>query len=223
MSLDFSILARVWPALLNGTLVTIQLTATVLLIATPLGVFVALGRNSRTPWLRGTLAVASWAFRGVPPLLLLFFAFFGLPYAGLKLPPLPSAVIGMSAYMAFYFGEIFRSGLESVPVGQWRAAAALGLPPARTLVRVILPQTVPAALPSYISHATEVLKGTALAAAVAVPELTSAAKQVFVVTYRPFEILLTAAAIYALLDAILLALQSAGERWAARRRAVRPR
>jgi ABC-type arginine/histidine transport system permease subunit len=58
---------------------------------------------------------------------------------------------------------------------------------------------------------------------VAVPELTSAAKQVFVVTYRPFEILLAAAFIYAVLDSILLSAQIVGERWAARRRAVRPR
>jgi His/Glu/Gln/Arg/opine family amino acid ABC transporter permease subunit len=223
MSLDFSILLTVWPALLRGTLVTIQLTLIVLLIATPLGVLVALGRNARTRWLRSALAAASWLARGVPPLLLLFFAFFGLPLMGMKLPPLPSAVIGMTVYMAFYFGEVFRSGLESVPAGQWRAAKALGLSPARTLVRVVLPQTLPAALPPYISHATEVLKGTALAAAVAVPELTSAAKQVFVVTYRPFEILLAAAFIYAVLDSILLSAQIVGERWAARRRAVRPR
>lgn len=222
MSLDFSILGTVWPALLSGTLVTLRLTVTVLVLATPLGVLVALGRRSRHVWLAQGLAAASWVFRGVPPLLILFVAFFGLPYLGVKLSPLPSAVVGMTAYMAFYFGEIFRSGLESVPAGQWRAAAALGLSPARTLLRVILPQTIPAALPSYISHATEVLKGTALAAAVAVPELTSAAKQVFVVTYRPFEILLAAAAIYALLDALLIGLQIAGERWASRRRAARP-
>lgn len=223
MKLDFSILTVVWPALLNGALVTIALTLAVLAIATPLGVLVALGRGARSTALRSALAAASWVLRGVPPLLILFFAFFALPVVGVKLPPLPSAIIAMSAYMAFYFGEVFRSGLLSVPAGQWRAAEALGLPPGHTLVRIVLPQTLPAALPPYISHATEVLKGTALAAAVAVPELTSAAKQVFVVTYRPFEILIAAAAIYAVLDSALLLLQWQGERWAARRRAVRPR
>ncbi len=160
----------------------------------------------------------SWIFRGIPPLLILFFAFFALPLIGLKLNPLPSAIVAMSSYMAFYFAEAFTAGLNSVPAGQWQAARALGLSPARTLIRVILPQTIPAALPPYISHATEILKGTALAAAVAVPELASAAKRVFVVTYRPLEILIVAAAIYAVLDAILLILQMAGERWAARRR-----
>ena len=222
MKLDFSILGIVWPALLNGALVTLLLTASVLALATPLGILIALGRNSRISMLRKSLAGASWIFRGIPPLLLLFFAFFGLPSVGIKLAPLPSAIVGMSTYMSFYFAEVFRAGLESVPKGQWKAAKALGLSPSRTLIRIVMPQMIPAALPSYISHATELLKGTALAAAVAVPELTSAAKQVFVVTYRPFEILLAAAAIYAVLDSVLLAVQFAGERWATRRRAARP-
>ncbi|MGA0543127.1 amino acid ABC transporter permease [Neotabrizicola sp. VNH66] len=218
MELDFSGVPTVWPALLRGALVTLQLTVAVLLIATPIGCVLALLRNARSAPVRGVLMTLSWIFRGIPPLLILFFAFFALPLIGLKLNPLPSAIVAMSSYMAFYFAEAFTAGLNSVPAGQWQAARALGLSPARTLIRVILPQTIPAALPPYISHATEILKGTALAAAVAVPELASAAKRVFVVTYRPLEILIVAAAIYAVLDAILLILQMAGERWAARRR-----
>ncbi|PZQ47585.1 MAG: amino acid ABC transporter permease [Rhodovulum sulfidophilum] len=221
MELDFSGVPTVWPALLRGTLVTIELTVAVILIATPLGIAVALLRDHRAGWVRALIAALSWIFRGVPPLLILFFAFFALPFLGLRLDPLPSATIAMSSYMAFYFAEAFRAGLASVPEGQWQAARALGLSPARTLLRIILPQTIPAALPPYVSHATEVLKGTALAAAVAVPELSSAAKRVFVVTYRPLEILIVAAAIYAVLDALLLLPQFLGERWAARRRARR--
>jgi His/Glu/Gln/Arg/opine family amino acid ABC transporter permease subunit len=218
MGLDFSGVPTVWPALLQGTLVTLQLTIAVLVIATPLGCLLALLRNSPSARVRAVLMTLSWIFRGIPPLLILFFAFFALPLVGITMNPLPSAIVAMSSYMAFYFAEAFVGGLNSVPAGQWQAAKALGLSPARTLVRIILPQTIPAALPPYISHATEILKGTALASAVAVPELASAAKRVFVVTYRPLEILIVAAAIYAVLDAVLLLLQMAGERWAARRR-----
>lgn len=216
--MQFGILLTVWPALLRGTTVTVELTAAVLLFATPLGILVAELRDIRQPVVRTALAVASWVFRGIPPLLILFFAFFGLPQFGITLPPFPSAVVGMTVYMAFYFAEVFRAGYESVPAGQWRAAEALGLSRSRTLFRVILPQTVPAALPPYISHATDLLKGTALAAAVAVPELTAAARQVFVVTYRPIEILIAAGVIYAVLDAVLLMVQALGEGWARRSR-----
>jgi His/Glu/Gln/Arg/opine family amino acid ABC transporter permease subunit len=221
MGLDFSGVPTVWPALLNGALVTLQLTLAVLLIATPIGVALALLRGSRHAAVRAAVMTLSWIFRGIPPLLILFFAFFALPLMGLRLAPLPSAIIAMSSYMSFYFAEAFVSGLNSVPAEQWQAARALGLSPTRTLVRIILPQTIPAALPPYISHATEILKGTALAAAVAVPELSNAARRVFVVTYRPLEILIVAAAIYAVLDAVLLILQTLGERWSARRRTRR--
>lgn len=221
MGLDFSGVPMVWPALLRGALVTLELTVAVLVIATPLGAVVAMLRTSPNTAVRAVIMTLSWIFRGIPPLLLLFFAFFALPFLGIRLNPLPSAIIAMSAYMAFYFAEAFIAGLNSVPTGQWQAARALGLSPARTLLRIILPQMIPAALPPYISHATEILKGTALAAAVAVPELSSAAKRVFVVTYRPLEILMVAAAIYAVMDALLLTLQMVGERWAARRRAGR--
>lgn len=163
------------------------------------------------------MAVASWVLRGLPPLLVLFFFFFGLPSIGITLPPLPSAVLAMSLYTAFYLGEIFRSGVTSVPPAQWQAATALGLSRRRTLMRIVLPQAVPAALPSYVSQMTEVLKGTALTAAVAVPELMAASRKMFAVTYRPFEVLLLAAILYAVCDALLLLAQRAGERWAARR------
>lgn len=218
MTFDLSVVPPLWPALLRGALVTLQLTVIVLIIATPLGVLVALARNAPNRAVRLMTLALSGIFRGIPPLLILFFAFFALPFLGLRMNPMPSAIIAMSSYMAFYFAEAFTAGLNSVAHGQWQAARALGLSPIRTLTRIVLPQTIPAALPPYISHATEILKGTALAGAVAVPELSLAARQIFVVNFRPLEVLLAAAAIYAVLDAVLLALQMAGERWSARRR-----
>jgi His/Glu/Gln/Arg/opine family amino acid ABC transporter permease subunit len=221
MSFDFGIVLVVWPALLRGTAVTVELTLVVLAAATPLAVLAALARDSRSKAVALTTAVVSWILRGIPPLLVLFVVFFALPPLGVKLAPFPSAAIAMTLYMTFYFGEVFRAGLASVPAGQWAAAQALGLSRPRTFLRIVVPQMIPAALPPYVSHATEVLKGTALAAAVAVPELTNAAKQVFAVTFRPFEILIAAALIYAVLDGALLLLQARGEHWAARRRARR--
>ena len=217
MDFDLSVLPTVWPALRAGLQTTVLLTFAVIVIATPAGVGVAMLARSASRPVRGGVALASWALRGVPPLLVLFLFFFGLPSIGITLPPLPSAVLAMSLYMAFYLGEVFRAGLASVPAAQWQAASALGLSRARTLGRIVLPQAMPAALPSYVSQMTEVLKGTALASAVAVPELMSASRKMFAVTYRPFEVLLLAAILYAVCDGMLLLLQAAGERWAARR------
>jgi His/Glu/Gln/Arg/opine family amino acid ABC transporter permease subunit len=212
MELDFAVLRPVWPRLLDGAWVTVQLTAAVLALATPLAVLVAVLRNLRLPLLAWPLGLVSAAFRGVPPLLILFIAFFGLPAFGLKLGPFAAAVIAMTAYMAFYFGEVFRGALLAVPAGTVQAATALGLSPLRIFFRIRLPQAVPSAIPPYISHATEVLKGTALTAAISVPELSGTANQLFAVTFRPFEVLLAVALIYGLLDGMLLVVQHLAER-----------
>lgn len=212
MELDFSILFLVWPRLLDGAWVTVQLTAVVLALATPLAVLVAVLRNIGFALLAWPLGLVSATFRGVPPLLILFIAFFGLPAFGLKLSPFAAAVIAMTAYMAFYFGEVFRGALLAVPAGTVQAATALGLSPLRIFFRIRLPQAVPSAIPPYISHATEVLKGTALTAAISVPELSGTANQLFAVTFRPFEVLLAIALIYGVLDGMLLTVQHLAER-----------
>jgi His/Glu/Gln/Arg/opine family amino acid ABC transporter permease subunit len=212
VELDFSILLPLWPRLLGAAWVTVQLTAAVLALATPLAVLVAVLRNVGSPLLAWPLGIVSAVFRGVPPLLILFIAFFGLPAAGLKVGPFAAALIAMTAYMAFYFGEVFRGALLAVPQGTVQAATALGLSPLRIFFRIRLPQAVPSAIPPYISHATEVLKGTALTAAISVPELSGTANQLFAVTFRPFEVLLAIAVIYGVLDGILLAGQHLAER-----------
>jgi His/Glu/Gln/Arg/opine family amino acid ABC transporter permease subunit len=215
--MDFTAVFAAWPVLLSGTLMTLGLTGAVLLVATPAGFLFALARNSRHVWLQRTMAVASWLVRGIPPLLLLLIVFFVPGQFGVNMPSFLSALVGMGLYMAFYFAEIFRGGLASVGRGQFQAAESLGLSPLRTFGRIILPQMLPAVLPSYISHASSLLKNTALASAVAVRELTGVAKSLFAVTYRPLETLIVVAAIYALISALLFLVQFALERRWARR------
>lgn len=217
MQLDFSTVFAVWPALLSGTLMTLALTGAVLLISTPLGFAYALARNSRSIVLGIVMAVVSWLIRGIPPLLLLLIVFFVPGQFGLNMPSFLSALIGMSLYMSCYFGEVFRGGLASIDRGQYQAADALGLATGRTFRRIIVPQMLPAILPSYVSHASSLLKNTALASAVAVRELTGVAKGLFSVTYRPLETLLVVALIYAVISGAMFALQFGLEhRWAGR-------
>jgi His/Glu/Gln/Arg/opine family amino acid ABC transporter permease subunit len=207
--------ATIWaaaPFILRGAGITIALSAVVICISTPLAFFVALGRNSPVAALSWPLGIASSFARGIPPLLLLFASYFLLPAIGLRLDPFDAAAIGMIAYTTFYFAESLRAGLAAVPPGQHAAARALALPPVRTALRIILPQAIPAALPSYIGQATEVIKGSALTSSIAVPETMGNAYQLILATNRPFEILLLVAIIYAVLDSILLLAQGALDR-----------
>lgn len=210
--LDFSILAKVYPFILRGVAVTVELVVVVLLISAPLAILVALARNARAPWIAMPIAVFSWIMRGIPPLLILFLVYFAFPQFGLDMKPFPAAVTGMTLYMTFYFAESVRAGLAAVDAGQYQAARALALPPVRTFFRIVLPQALPASIPSYISHATEVVKNSALTASIAVAETMGNAYQLIISTNRPFEILLFVAAIYATLDSILIVAQSRAER-----------
>ena len=220
MSLDFSIVLEAWPFLLRGTWVTLQLVALVLLVSAPLAVLVALARNSPRAWISGPIGVLSWAMRGIPPLLVLFLVYFVLPQFGMAIKPFPAAVAGMTLYMMFYFGEVVRAGIASVDPGQFQAARALGLPPIRIFRRIVLPQALPSTIPPYVSHATEVVKNSALTASIAVAELTGNAYQLIVSTNRAFEILIAIAIVYAAIDSSLLLLQAKAER-ANIRRALR--
>jgi His/Glu/Gln/Arg/opine family amino acid ABC transporter permease subunit len=208
MALDFGIIATVWPFLLKGALTTVELVLSVIVISTPLSILVALARESRFSGLSFLFGAASAFMRGVPPLIILFAVFFMLPGLGINIDAFPAAVAGMSLYTIFYFAEAVRAGLVAVSDGQYEAMDALGIPRFAGFTRIILPQAVPAALPSYIGHATEVVKNSALASSISVAELMGNAQQMVSSTGRAFEILSVVAVLYAVIDIALLLLQA---------------
>jgi His/Glu/Gln/Arg/opine family amino acid ABC transporter permease subunit len=219
MDLHFEVFWVVWPSLARGTLNSLLLIVTVLITSTACGLMVAFGLNSRIAWLRKTFAIWSWAARGIPPLVILLLVFLGMPQVGVVLPPFIAATVGMTLYISFYFAEAFKGGFAGIPKEQHQAIAALSLPRARAFRRVLFPQILPTILPSYFSRATEIVKGTAIAAAVAFPELATAAKQSLVYTFRPIEVLAFAAVIYIVMNGILIWLQAVFEKRSLQHRA----
>lgn len=216
MDLHFEVFWVVWPALARGAVNSFLLIITVLVLTTLFGLIIAFGLNSRLGWCRRVLSACSWAVRGIPPLMLLFVVFLGLPQIGIVFTPFVTATIGMTFYISFYFAEAFSAGMRSIPKEQHQAAAALAFPWWRTFRRVIFPQMLPAVLPSYFSRATEIVKGTSIAAAVAFPELATAAKQSLSYTFRPIEVLCMVAVIYLVANGVLIWLQAVFERRAMR-------
>jgi ABC-type amino acid transport system permease subunit len=161
----------------------------------------------------------SWAMRGLPPLVILFFVYFVAPQIGFDVAPFPAAVIGMTLYMAFYLAEAIRGGLAAIDPGQRLAARALALRRGRAFFRILLPQALPAIVPPYISYTTEIVKDSALAGSIAVPEMMGNASQLIMRTGRPFQILLFVGALYVILDSVLLVAQAKAEkRWRTRHR-----
>lgn len=146
--------------------------------------------------LRIAIAIYVDVFRAVPVLTQLFIIYFGLTEIGIRLDPLPSAIVGFGINGGAYLTEVFRAGLESIHQGQMEAAQMLGMTRLTALRIVILPQAVRVVLPPLGNFAIGLLKDTALASAVAAPELMFRARTLVDKTFLATQIFTTAAAIY---------------------------
>ena len=207
--------AEIW----QGLLVTILLASAILALGTVFGVLVALARESRSRAVSWAAATYVNAFRALPALLVLYFSFYALPQLGVRLTPLQAAVAGLALVGTAYLSEDIRGGLRAIPAGQWRAAAALGLPYGWTVRRVILPQVARIAVGPYMTRAMLIVKSTSLAGVVAVQDLTGVTYGLISLTYQATDFLALTAVIYLLLNTIL----SVAQLWAERRFRLGPR
>jgi len=219
----WSIFIEHLPVLARGILVTILLMAVVGTCGPLLALPLALGREYGPRWVRVSVNIFSWLMRSVPTLVLLFFAYFGLPALGIFLPPLLSAMLALIVSAMGYNVEFLAAGLRAVHPAQIESCRALGMTRPQMIRRVILPQALPVSLPPLFSNLTLNLKGTSLAGLVAVPEFMATTAGLISETYRPIEFLLLAAAVYLVLNSVLIWLQSVAERrfspeWRASRR-----
>jgi len=192
--IDFTL--RTLPFLWDGLLVTLHVSALVMVISLGLGVAIGIGFAYGPLWLRLILRVYSDILRGTPLLVLIFSVYYLLPLAGLNLQPLPAAVAALAAFKAAHVGEIARGAIGSIAAGQTDAGKAIGLTFAQRLVWVILPQAVRRFLPPWINSVTDTVKGSSLVSLVGIVDLMLAAQQVIGRTYEPLPVYLLAAAMY---------------------------
>lgn len=168
--------ARISPALWGGLLVTLRLFAITLVVSLPLGLIISLGGVSKFRPLRGLVSIYTWVLRGTPLMLQLFFVYFALPYIipGLILDRFPAAATAFILNYAAYFAEIFRGGIQSIDKGQYEACKTLGFSYAQTMKRIVIPQTVKRVLPPLSNETITLIKDTALAAVISVPDMLKA-------------------------------------------------
>lgn len=161
--------------LLQSYLVSLEIFALTLLGAVPLGVLVALGRLSRVRPLRWLMAVYISLMRGTP-LMLQMFAVFFIPYYVFGIQTgngykFTACIIAFIVNYAAYFAEIYRSGIQSMPRGQYEAAQVLGYTRAQTFFHIILPQVVKRILPAMGNEVITLVKDTSLAFSIGVAEM----------------------------------------------------
>jgi cystine transport system permease protein len=203
------------PLLLRGAGYTLMLSIGGMFFGLALGFVVALMRLSPFAWLRGAGRVYVSFIRGTPLLVQLFVIYYGLAQFGLRLDPIPSALIGFSLNLGGYTAEILRAAIASIDRGQWEAAASIGMSSTEAMRRVILPQAARVALPPLGNSFISLVKDTSLAATIQVPELFREAQLITARTFEVFTMYLSAAFIYWLLSSALAWLQSRLERRAA--------
>jgi His/Glu/Gln/Arg/opine family amino acid ABC transporter permease subunit len=165
-------------------------------VGTGVGVLRAYGPR----WLGRVLAFYVDTFRAVPLLVILIWTFFAFPLTvGYSLDPLYAGVLGLGLHAGAYIAEVIRGGLLSVRRGQMRAALALGMTRRQAIRTIILPQAAVRMLPPLGSQLVLVIKDSAIAAVIAVPELMRQSQVLASQTFRPFEIYTTAMLVYFLI------------------------
>lgn len=177
----------------EGMLHTLSIFILTLLFSMPLGFVVAFGRMSKWKPVSGITRVFISIMRGTPLMLQLmvvyFFPFylFGLPIASWRFPAI---IVGFSINYAAYFAEIYRSGIEAIPKGQYEAATILGYNKVQTFLKIILPQVIKIILPSVTNEVITLVKDTSLAYSLSYMEMFSMAKQIAAreTTLMPFAI-----------------------------------
>jgi polar amino acid transport system permease protein len=208
--------------ILNGLVVTLELTVVSMAIGILLGAVLAVMRLSPNPLVSSASWFYIWIFRGTPVLVQIFFWFniasvypliaIGLPFGGPQIAhinattaitPFVAGVLALGLNEAAYYAEIVRAGIISVEEGQTEAAQSLGMTRLLTMRRIVLPQAMRVIIPPTGNETISMLKTSSLVSAIAVTDLLYAAQQIYAVNYRTIQLLIVASLWYLIVTTIL--------------------
>ncbi|HIS95985.1 MAG TPA: amino acid ABC transporter permease [Candidatus Ventricola gallistercoris] len=170
-------LIRLVLSMQDGLVATLTIFASTLLFSLPLGLLVALLRMNRHRAVSVPVSLYILVMRGTPLMLQIFAIYFAIPmWTGMNLDRMTATILAFSLNYAAYFAEIFRGGIQSIPVGQIEAGQVLGLTRGQTFLHVVMPQVIKRVLLPVSNEVITLVKDTSLANIIAVAELFRAAK-----------------------------------------------
>ncbi|MFD4258350.1 ectoine/hydroxyectoine ABC transporter permease subunit EhuD [Streptomyces sp. NPDC058534] len=176
MNWDWSAVSDFMPHFWDGLLVTLQILVLGSLVSFGLGLVWALLMRVPSRWVTWPVGVVTEFVRNTPLLVQLFFLFYVLPEWNITFSALTTGVVAIGLHYSTYTMQVYRAGIEAVPVGQWEAATALNLPLARTWTAVILPQAIRRVVPALGNYVISMLKDTPLLMAITVLEMLGEAR-----------------------------------------------
>ncbi|MGN5378841.1 ectoine/hydroxyectoine ABC transporter permease subunit EhuD [Streptomyces sp. MUSC 14] len=176
MKWDWNAVRDFMPEFWHGLLVTLQILALGSLLSFTLGLVWTLLMRTPTRWVRWPVGIVTEFVRNTPLLVQLFFLFYVLPEWGLTFSALATGVFAIGLHYSTYTMQVYRAGIEAVPVGQWEAATALNLPRRRTWTAVILPQAIRRVIPALGNYVIAMLKDTPMLMVITVLEMLGRAR-----------------------------------------------
>ncbi|MBB5935141.1 ectoine/hydroxyectoine ABC transporter permease subunit EhuD [Streptomyces zagrosensis] len=176
MTWDWDVAKDFLPELLDGLLITLQATALGSVLAFALGLVWAMALRSPTRFVRWPVGVFVEFIRNTPLLVQLFFFYWVLPTWDIKFSALTTGVVALGLHYSTYIAEVYRAGIDGVPVGQWEAATALSLPRGRTWFMVILPQAIRRVVPALGNYVIAMLKDSPMIALIGVTDMLQNAR-----------------------------------------------
>lgn len=199
---NFAVLLPYWEQFAQGCWLTLRLSAISVAIGLAIGLLTVVGKRSTMTPVRWIAESYIEIIRNTPFLVQVLFVFFGLPSLGISLSPNTAAVLALSLNLGAFSAEIIRTGVESVPPGQFEAGAALGLSPFQTFRYIVIKPALRTIYPSLAGQFVMLLLTTSIVSSISAEELTSVAQNIDSLTFRSFEVYIVAALLYLAMSTI---------------------
>jgi polar amino acid transport system permease protein len=188
-SFRWYIIPRNFGFLAEGIEMTLFLSVVTLIVATALGMVIALMQMSRFRVARIAALTVGEIIRNTPILVQLLWVYYVMPIVfNIQIDALSASILGLSLYSAVFISEVFRAGIATVPVGHREAAQVLGLTPLQSFTRIVGPQAIRSVLPPLAANFVQLIKYSSLASVVSVSEVTRRGMELSSSTFRPLEI-----------------------------------
>ena len=197
------ILAKYLPYFIDGVIITIKLTLVGLVLGAVIGMPAAIGRVYSGKWIRRLCVGYIELFRGTPILVQLFVVYCGFPELGITLSRMTSAYLVMALNSGAYQAEYFRGAIQAIGGGQMMAARSIGMSRLKAIRYIILPQALRLVIPAWSNEPISLLKASAVAFLIAVPDLMTQAKTIAARTYNPIGTYIIVAVMYLIIAFIL--------------------
>lgn len=210
--MDLSNIQSILPVMLQGSVLTLELTVLSIVFGTIIGIVVAMIKLTNNKVIAAIGNFYTWVFRGTPLLLQLFVFYYGFPAINIELTAFQAAVIGLSLNAGAYMAEIIRSGILAIDVGQFEASKALGFSYSQTMKRIILPQAFRVVIPPIGNQFISMIKDTSLVSALTLEELLRKAETLGSASGNPWPPYITAAVLYLLMTTIFTSIFSVVEK-----------